>query len=124
MLRGVMPLILFGLLTSLGSPAQESHRRPNPSAPSQPNVFDQLERQTKNESRREQLARQAAERKQRQAELAQLADEVPRLIGLAHDLQERLKSTDLDTTLPIDLRQQGQKLERLAREINKRIRGL
>lgn len=121
--RLVYTLLAALLLAGLPALTQTSHRRPNPHPPSSPNIFDQVEKQQKTE-REQKLAQQAAAREQRRAQRAELARELPQLIELARSLQEQLDSTDLDTTLPADLHRQGQELERLARQIHKRVRSL
>lgn len=122
MVRRLAALLLAVLLTSLVAPAQTSHRQPNPKQGSEPNVFDQIEQQGR-EQRQQPLAWQAA-REQRKARLAELDRELVRLLELAQDLQRRLKATDLDATLPADLSRQAQELERVARSIHKHIRSL
>lgn len=126
--RLICLLVAALLLTSLLAFPQSSSRRPRTAPRSDPTaVFDSLEQQREHDVRqqqREKLAREAAARQQRQAERAHLAEELPRLIGLAQQLQTQLNSTDLDTTLPADLEQQAQQLEQLARQVRKRIRGL
>ncbi len=69
-------------------------------------------------------AKAIAIQKQRKEQLAELAKELPRLTSLCQALQDRLKSTDLQNLLPADLRKQSGELEHLARDINKKVRGL
>ncbi len=120
-------LLLVGMAVGLTGAAQTSHRQPNPTMGSPPKPFDQLFEQAEKEaktSQQEAGMQQAAAREQRKAEVAKLARELPQLISLAQGLQERLNSADLNTTLPADLRQQSERLEQLARQIRKRVRGL
>ncbi len=69
-------------------------------------------------------AKSIAIQKQRKEQLAELAKDIPRLTSLCQALQDRLKSTDLQNSLPSDLRKQSGELERLAHNINKKVRGL
>ncbi len=116
-------LLLCGTLASFGLLAQTSHRQPEPKPPREPNVFDQMEKQKK-ESPKEQAARQAAARQQRGANLAELKRELPRVIELAQNLENRLNATDLETALPADLEPQAKELEQVARQVRKHIRNL
>jgi hypothetical protein len=114
----------LALLASFSLLAQTSHRQPDPKPPRGPNdIFDQLEKQ-KTESPKEQAARQTAARQQRNANLAELKRELPRLIGLARNLENRLNATDLETALPADLEPQAKELEQVARQIHKHTRNL
>jgi hypothetical protein len=78
----------------------------------------------KEAERQAQLSKKDVARQQRQAQLTELAGELPRLRTLCQGLQERLNSTDLQNSLPVELRKQSAELERLARQINKQVRGL
>lgn len=116
--------VLLGIFGVLGSVAQTSHREPNPKPREQPNIFDQMEKQT-TESPKEKASRAAAAaREQRLARLADLGRELPRVIELAETSQKRLNETDLGATVPADLGQQARELERVAHQIHKRIRSL
>ena len=68
--------------------------------------------------------RQTAARRQRSANLSELKRELPRLIELAQNLENRLNATDLETALPADFEQQAKELEQVARRIHKHIRNL
>ncbi len=117
-------LIALALLASFALLAQTSHRQPNPQPPKEPNdIFKQMEKQKK-ESPKEQSARQAAARQQRTANLAELKRELPRLVELARNLENRLNATDLETALPADLEPQAKELEQVARQVRKHIRNL
>lgn len=116
-------LLVCALLSSGVLLAQTSHRQPDPKPPSQPNPFEQLEEQDK-ESAKGDRARQASARAQRKANRAELGRELPQLIELAQNLQKRLTATNLDAAVPVDLQKQADELERLARGIHKRVRGL
>lgn len=85
-----------------------------------PNVFDQMEKQT-DESKRLSAAELAALRQQREARLAELNRELADVIRTASDLQERLKTLDPNTTISVELHQQGKQLEDFARKIRKQI---
>lgn len=121
--RRVFVLLALLLLAELTALPQSSRRRIGPKPPAPPNVFDQLEKQ-REEQPQDRRAQEAAARERRRAGLEELSRELPRLIGLAQNLQEQLNSTDLDATSPVTLRQRSQELERLARQIHKRVRSL
>ena len=121
--RLVCLLVAALLLTGVAARPQSSHRRIGPKPPAPPNVFDQLEKRHGAE-RQQELAQEAAARNQRHTDRAELARDLNELMGLAQKLQTQLDSTDLDKTLPVGLRQQSDELERLARRIHKRVRGL
>ncbi len=116
-------LLVCGILSASALLAQTSHRRIDPKPPSQPNPFEQLEKQAA-ESQKDDRARLAAAREQRKASRAELNRELPRLIEVAQNLQKQLNATDLETALPADLERQAKQLEQVARQIHKRIRGL
>lgn len=117
-------VVLWALLSSFGFLTQTSHRQPNPQPPRSPaDVFNQLEQQ-KSESPKEELSRKAAARRQRSANLAELQQDLPRLVELGQNLQNRLHESDLETALPADLEKQANELEQVARRIHKRIRNL
>lgn len=116
-------LVVLGILSASALLAQTSHRQPDPKPPSQPNPFEQLEEQDK-ESAKGDRARQASAREQRKANRAELGRELPQLIELAQNLQKRLAATNLDAAIPVDLQKRANELERLSREIHKRVRGL
>jgi len=103
--------------------AQTSHRQSDPKPPSQPNPFEELEKQAA-ESKKKDHARQVAAREQHKASRAELNRELPRLIELAQNLQKQLNATDVENALPADLERQANKIERAARQIHKRVRGL
>lgn len=121
--RRVSLLLAALLLTGVAARPQTSHRTIGPKPPAPPNVFDQVEKRRDSE-RQGQRVQESAARDQRRAEREELTRELPQLIDLAQKLQTQLDSTDLDKTLPLGLRQQSQELERLARRIHKRVRGL
>jgi len=103
---------------------QTSHRQPNPKPPRGPNdIFDQFEKQN-TESAKQQPGENAAARQQREANRMALSRELPQLIDLAQNLQKRLDATDLNAALPADLQKQAKELERVARQVHKRIRSL
>jgi len=115
------------LLVSMSAQPQTSNRRRGPYPPQSPNVFDQMDERRRQDEQKEQAekrAREASALERRKAELSQLNDELPRLIQLAQELQQKLNSADLKTTLPAELRGQGEQLERAARQVHKRIRSL
>lgn len=116
-------LLVCGILSGSALLAQTSHRRIDSNPPTRPNVFEQLEKQA-TESQKEDRARQAAARQQRNANLAELDRELPRLIELAQDLRKQLNASDVETTLPVDLERQAQEVEQIARRIHKQIRSL
>ena len=60
----------------------------------------------------------------RSSALADLQQELPRLIEQARDLQAELARTDLRSKMPADLARRGKELEHLARKINKTVRDL
>lgn len=117
-------VILLALFSTFGLLAQTSHRRLDP----QPrrdlaDVFNQSEKQ-KSESPGDELARKAAVRRQRSADLAELQQDLPRLVELAQGLQNRLNASDLEAALPADLEKKASALEQVARRVHKRIRNL
>ncbi len=117
-------LVFCGVLTSACLLAQTSHRQPNPQPPKGPNdVFDQLEKE-KTEPPKQRPAQQAAARQQRNANLAELERELPRLIELAQNLRKQLNASDVETALPVGLERQAKELEQIARRIHKQIRSL
>ncbi len=77
-----------------------------------------------NGSQQPSSAERAALRQQRQAKLADLNLELDAVIHTASDLQERLKTTDPNNTVSVDLRNQGKRLEESARKIHKQIGSL
>jgi hypothetical protein len=112
-------VLLTGLLGSLVFAAQKGHRL-DPQSREAPNEFDRMQKQgTASDPR----ARAALEQ-QRKADLDQLQRELPRLISLAQDLQDRMKSLDPNAVLPADLRTETKQLEELAHKIQKRIGNL
>ncbi|MBI3669371.1 MAG: hypothetical protein HY237_06305 [Acidobacteria bacterium] len=116
-------LVFCGVLTSACLLAQTSHRRPNPLPPREPNIFGQLEKQS-TQPPQEQAGRQAAARERRKANHAALNRELPQLIELAQNLQKQLEAADLESAVPADLERQARQLERVARQIHQRVRGL
>jgi len=103
-------------------PGQKNHNL-NWKTGARPNVFDTLEKQG-NESRQLSPAEQQALRRQRQAKIAELSRELSEMAREASDLQERLKSVDPNTTVSIELRNQGKGLEEAARKIHRQIGSL
>jgi hypothetical protein len=116
-------LFVCALLSSTVLLAQTSHRRMDPKPPSRPNPFEQLEKEAA-ESPQNDRARLASARERRKVNCAELSRELPQLVEIAQNLQKRLEATDLNATAPVDLQKQANDLERLARQIHKRVRGL
>jgi hypothetical protein len=117
-------VLLFG---SLAAEPQSSHRRRGPRPPQGPNVFDRMEEERRQEEERalaKKRTEETAARERRRAERAKLARELPQLIERAQQLESRVNSDDFEKTLPAELRQQARELERLARQIHKRVRAL
>lgn len=117
--RFVSLLCLNFLLASLVFAAQTGHRL-DPKSREAPNEFDKMQKQGDIPSQ----GSRAALEQQRKASLDQLQRELPQLIGVAQDLQNRLKSLDPNAVLPADLRKEGKELEGLARQIQKRVGNL
>lgn len=90
---------------------------------SKPNVFDQIETEA-NGAKGPSAAENAAQRRQRADRLASLRQELDAVIQAASNLQQRLQSTDANTTLSLELRNQGKQLEESARKIRKALNDL
>jgi len=114
LLKGV--LVLCVPLSLLG---QKNHTTEWKSG-SKPSVFDQLDAQTTNGNGSSQSELSA----QRQQRLADLRRELDAVIRSASALQQQLQSTDPNTTLSLDLRNQGKQLEEVARKIRKGLNEL
>ena len=118
-----LSLVAFLALCLPVAGGQTSHRGPDPRVRSTPDVFETMDKQRQGE-RRPEPAKADAARQQRQVQATEVAKDLHRLSTLTQALQERLKSTDLQNSLPADLRKQSGELERLAHNINKKVRGL
>ena len=121
-IRSFLFLGFFVLASAFPLPAQKNHTLDWKTGAS-PNVFDQLDKQG-NGSQQPSLAEHAALRQQREAKLADLSRELDAIIHAASDLQERLKTTDPNNTVSVELRNQGKRLEESARKIHKQIGSL
>jgi len=118
-------LSLLGVLLlafAVGLPGQKNHNL-NWKTGASPNVFDTLEKQG-NDSRQLSPGEQEALRRQREAKISELSRELGEMARAASDLQERLKSVDPNTTVSIELRNQGKGLEESARKIHRQIGSL
>src|SRR5712692_3641925 len=121
-----LPLLSLLALVLICPPATEGqiNRPPTPDRrPATRDPVGAMERQ-RDAQQQADRAKSIAIQKQRQEQLAELAKDIPRLTSLCQALQDRLKSTDLQNSLPADLRKQSGELERLAHNINKKVRGL
>lgn len=118
-----LSLVAFLALCLPVAGGQTSHRGPNPRTRSIPDVFETMDKQRQGE-RRPEPTKADAVRQQRHGQAVALAEDLLQLRALTQELQERLNSTDLQNSLPADLRKQSAELERLARDINKKVRGL
>lgn len=114
-------LLLGALLAAYGLLAQTSHRQPNPQPPKEPtDIFKQLEKQ-KSEPAKGSSSQAVTTQQQRSAQVAEVERELSQLVELAHSLQTRLNTSDLEVTLPVDLERQAKELQRLAGRIHKHI---
>jgi hypothetical protein len=117
--RFLFLLLLNGLIASLAFAAQTSHRL-DPKSREAPNEFETMKKRGDAPGQ----GSNAALEQQRKANLDELQRELPLLIGLAQELQNRLKSVDPNAVLPADLHKESKDLEGLAHQIRKRVSGL
>ncbi|SRR6266436_6302485 len=115
-------LVLAFFLFSYGCflALQTSHRQLDPKSPRAHNPFDQLEKQA-DEPSSDRVARLAAARIAREKAIAQLQNDLPKLIELAQGMQDRMKTIDANASLPADLTRDAEQLEGLARKIHRQI---
>lgn len=86
--------------------------------PANRDTIGTLERQ-RDAQQKADRAKAIAIQRQRKEQLAELAKNLPQLATLCQALQDRLKSTDLQNSLPADLRKQSADLEHLPHDINR-----
>lgn len=119
----ILSLLALVLICPLATEGQINRPPRESRVPPSRDTIGALERQ-RDAQQRADRAKAMAIQKQRKEQLAELAKEIPRLTSLCQALQERLNSTDLQNSLPADLRKQSGELEHLARDINRKVRGL
>ncbi|MGB0037032.1 MAG: hypothetical protein WBP79_16305 [Candidatus Acidiferrales bacterium] len=110
------------LVCTAGLSGQKAHRLEWKTG-SSPNVFDQVEQQGEAGKQPSSLE-QTAIRHQRQTKMAELSRELGDIIHSASDLQERLKATDPNKVVSVELLNQGKQLEEAARKVHKKISSL
>ena len=123
-MRSNLPfLLLCVLLGGLTALPQTSHRQLDPKPPRPPNPLEQLGQQAE-EDAKERARQQTVSREAREAARAELEKDLSRLMEVAEGLQSRLKALDANRVFPADLSRQGEELDRLARQVHRRIRKL
>jgi len=115
-------LVLAFLMFSHGCflTLQTSHRQFDPKSPRDHSPFEQLEKQG-DEAPNDRVTRLAAARIAREKAIAQLQNDLPKLVELAQGMQDRMKTLDANASLPADLTRDAEHLERLARKIHRQI---
>jgi len=117
--RGLVSLLLLGLLTPFGLAQQGQKPAPYPKTES---VFERLERSRQDARAAQRRTRLASAERQRS--LKQLRRDLPRLRQLASEIQQELRQTDTRNVLSIGLRKKGDELEKLTKRVCKNIRKL
>lgn len=133
--RGLVTLLLLGLLTPFGL-AQQSQKPPPPPPPlprtQQPppktgSVFERLEGARERQERRDARIKQRRTRlanAERRRSVKQLRQDLPRLRQLVSELQQELRQTDARNVLSVGLRKKGDELGKLTKRVCKNIRKL
>ena len=113
-------LAIFSVVTICATSGAGQRMHTPKKSSSSPNVFDSVER-TATDSQEPSSAELASRRLERRAKVAELNRELEGIISAASGLEERLKATDANNIVSLDLQKQGKHLEETARKIRKKI---
>ena len=122
-MKRLLSFVLFSILFAGLAWAAQGDLHPKPRTLPKQDPFDAL----KNEAEESAAAKGRSDRmagELRNAAVADLHQQLPRLIQQARELQDQLGQADLRVKLPADLARRAGELERLARQIHKTVRKL
>lgn len=92
--------------------------------PDSTDQFEKERRRQEEEAKRERARQEKAARHQRRESLRRLHEDLAKLRESLDALEKKLQETDPDKELSVELRRQGQEVEKLAKRIYKNIKNL